>query len=189
MEKYIPQLFIVPSPEAEVLGQAMLGFVEGLRESPFKFIIEANDLSHIEGDKWYPMQSALNLFKALYEDPHGPNYDLVVVGMKAMGSLSLLSQADSIEEALRAVDYISRSFARNVPEDFGFLLEMRGEGHALVTNNTPVPDSGLYGLLWNIVNSSKAPDEIYLVRALDAHPGMPTVFEIKWGFEEDGLTE
>lgn len=180
MEKYCPEVFIAPSAEAEALGQVLLVFIEMAQDTSLMPVLVENDLTAIEPHRWYPMQNALNVFKALYQDHNSPNYDVVRIGMKAMETCSFPAEVNSIEAALRLVDGVAKAFSRNVPDDFGFPLEVLDEGHILITNNTPVPASGVYGFLWSIINNRKSPEEIFLLRILPGEPGKPAVFEITW---------
>src|SRR5688572_8191336 len=77
MGKYYPEIFVAPCSEAEALGQVLLVFIVLAHYIPLAAILAANGLTRIEPQKWYPMQNALNVFKALYQDAQSPNYDLV----------------------------------------------------------------------------------------------------------------
>src|SRR5260221_14524698 len=107
MAKYIPEVFVAPSPDSEALGQPMLVFSEMAHMTPLLAVLNANALGHIEADQWYPMQSALNVFKALFEDPNGPNYDLVTIGMKAMETFTFPPGANTLEDILGMLDLIA----------------------------------------------------------------------------------
>jgi hypothetical protein len=185
-KKYIPQVFVAPFPESEASGRPMLVFAEMAEKLPLRAILEANHLVHIEADQWYPMQDALNVFKAIYESG-GPNLDLVATGMKTMESFSLPVEANSIETTLPFFDQLSKVFSRNVPEDFGMPVVFTETGRAVLTNNTPIPYSAVYGFVYNILNTYKASDQTFLLKIISAENDIPTVFEIKWENTEDGV--
>jgi hypothetical protein len=189
MTRYVPQVFVAPYPDSEALGQPMLAFLELAHQVPLLPILNKHGLGRIEADQWYSMQSALDIFRAFYETSSGLNYGLVSIGMKAMKTFQFPQEVNSVETALKTIDHIAKMFARNVPEDFGFPVQFQGEGHALIINNTPIPDSGVYGFIWNIVNNYKAVEETFLVRLLNTGTDVPTVLEVKWGYSEDGLAD
>jgi hypothetical protein len=185
METYQPHVFIAPCLESEVMGQAMMMFAEIAKGTDVEAVLQENGLLNISPDAWYPMQSALNVFKALYDEPNSPNYALVSTGMKAIQTLSFPPEVNSIADALRLIYQISKQWARYVPDNFGFSVEILDEGQAHITNNTPVPDSSVYGFIWNIINSRKLPEQIFLVRTLPSATDRPTVFEVTWGTVDD----
>ena len=139
--------FKVFSPDAEVVGQAILVFLEGMSSfhSMALQILEEQGINDIQPDGWYPMQAYLNAYRHIAEKV-GPA-TLKMIG-KQVPELALWPpEVNSIETALTSIDvaYHMNNRGSNVGS---YRFEKTGESTGKMVCHTPYPcsfDQGLVG--------------------------------------------
>ncbi len=185
MPTYMPILFVAPSPESETLGGPLLGLIQNIRADEIRPILKKHGLDAIEADKWYPLQSVLNVFRDIIESRENVNEELVAIAVKTVDTAALPPEINSVEGALGFIGQLVKSTNRYVPDDYGIFVDINSPHYALVTNNTPLPETPIFGYLWGLINRFKAPDQIFSVKALPTEPGSPVVFSVRWGLPDE----
>ncbi len=183
MGKYVARPFVAGSPEAEVIGQVVLAFIQNLEAKQVAPLLPKYGLDNIDPEKWYPHQSWMNVLKELCEQS-GSSQALVAFGRKVVETAVMPPEIDSIPKVLDLLHTIHHLNVRNIPEDEGYKIEKLGEKHYMVYENTPNPEDAIYGFIWGLAARYKAPGEHFVVLKVpnpksDESPGK--AFEVKWG--------
>ena len=115
--------------------------------------------------------------------PHGYSENLVALGMKSaeLAAPSISPKPTSPGDFLEGFATVYSNRFRNTPPEEGYWPEKQGEGHYLVTNNTPFPHDAIYGLFWHFTKYFCPPDHLFIVRSLPLNANKLLVLEIKWG--------
>lgn len=189
MAKYVAKPFVAGSPQAEVIGQTVIAFLENLQADEIAPILPKYGLDNIDPDKWYPHQAWFDVLREVNEMPNA-SANLVAFGKKVVQTAVLPPEIDSIPKVLNLLHTIHHLNLRNVPEEEGYVVKEIGEKHYHVYQNTPNPDDGIYGFIWGLAARYKAPDEVFVVRMIDnPHPDeIPgSLFEVRWGAKPEDL--
>jgi hypothetical protein len=148
---------------AEVIGQAMLGFIECTNKDEIAPLLEAQGLTQIEPQKWYPLQPYLNVFKAIIDQRSGAMFNLVSVGTKVSEMALLPPEMNSIETAMRMVDIGYQINHRN-----GNVGKMTpnfvGPRTVEIIDSSCYPDDFMYGVLFGLARRFKAMNDDLVVR-------------------------
>src|SRR5258708_23037478 len=182
--KYQAEKFVASSPDAKILGQAILSLVENIPTQDIASILQKYDLAYLRPDQWYPEQSSLNLFKEVAASDAHFIENMVTVGLKLIETWPFPPEITSVSQALGILSEFASANGRNVPEGWGITIRSLGERHFLVFFNTPFPDEQLFGYLWAIVNRFKPRYHIFTVFQVpnpnpELEPG--SAFEVEWG--------
>lgn len=183
MAGYVAKQFVAGTPEALVIGQIVLSFIENLEADMIMPLLPKYGLAVIDPEQWYSHQAWMNTLKELSELP-GSQSALVAFGRKAVEKAVMPPEITSIPQALHLLHAIHHMNLRNVPEEEGYFIEEKGPNHYWVYHNTPNPEDAIYGFIWGVLARFKHPDEVFVVRQVenpnpDVHPG--TVYECMWG--------
>lgn len=189
MADYVATPYVAGSPNAEVIGQTVLAFVDNLEADVIAPLLPKHGLDKIDPEGWYSHQAWMDVLKDLSALP-GASSAFVAFGRKVVENAVMPPEVDSIPKVLNLLHTIHHLNLRNVPEQEGYSVEQKGEHHYWVYHNTPNPDDAIYGFIWGLVARYKAPGEHFVVRRVTgvenpAHPG--SIFEIKWGKNEADL--
>ncbi|HEX2621758.1 MAG TPA: hypothetical protein VHL11_16485 [Phototrophicaceae bacterium] len=175
------QKFKASSPNAETIGQLLLSFFHNLQYKDIEPVLTKYKLDHLEPAEWYPQQLGLDIFKEIAEGGINVSDNLVAIGMKAAEYASFPPETDSIEKVLQSLGYRGN---RNTPPGEGVIPQVFGEGHALVTNNTPYPDDNMFGYLWGLLKRFVPPGVGFIVSPMDSQKRSADealIFELRWG--------
>ena len=181
---YVATKFAASSPNAEIMGSVLVGFLTNLRAEDIRPILKTYHLEEIDVNKWYPQQLILDFDKAVAEQKVNATDNLVAIGIKLIDSVPLNPETKTVEDAIRSLDVIARAVVRNVPTEEGFRIVESRPGYALVVANTPWPDDLVYGYLWATVRRYKPANANFTVKEVknqqpDVNPGV--AYDITWG--------
>lgn len=191
MAPYVAKPFIAGTPEAEVIGQTMISFADNLEAAVIMPLLEKRGLAKIDPEGWYSHQVWMDILKEMDESLGGSSLSaLVAFGRKVVENAVMPPVIQSIPDALNALHAIHHANLRNIPEEEGYAIEVKGERHYIVYHNTPNPEDAIYGFLWGMCARFKEPTEQFVVRMID-NPRPDTArsaYEIKWGTKPEDVT-
>lgn len=175
------------APEgAEVMGAAILSWFDNLEMSVIQPILSKHGLKvdDVKPDGWYPFAIFNDIYREVYESAGGKTA-LIAVGK---ASARLVVKAEDYPGGLEQfiterLPKDTRSFVRNVPEDYGFFVEKVGEHTFHATNNTNIPNDLMFGYLWETSRILKVVDRHFVVSPLTDYYNNPTegaTFKIEW---------
>jgi hypothetical protein len=177
-------------PETEISGQAMLALLECLVRDEIAGILRKHALEHIEQDRWYPMQTWLDVFSDIINSRgFEGTMQLVSIGMKYAEMASFPPGIDTLEDALIAVNDTYQLNHRN-----GYAGELAivimGPGHVQVIDHTPYPEDFTYGMLYALAHRFKPERVQPLIRHDDSSPCRKKgddscTFDITWELEAE----
>jgi len=173
-------------PEAEAIGQSMLGFIECLRREEIRPYLEAHGLTDIQPNGWYPVQQWLDVLSDLSEDrPGQAMFDFVAIGMQISQTSSYPPEFEKMSffEVLQAAAVAHNSMQhRNYSGRMK--VERIGPRHIRVAIRVPYPDDLMYGATYGVtrrflkgVPFTVAYDDVIPRRE---QGGDETVFHIVW---------
>ena len=98
--------FQSPDPNAKVIGQAMLSFIDCLTHDQIEPFLQRHNLTHIDEKKWYPLQQWLDVLTDIANQDPNAMYDFVSIGMMLNERAMLPPEWDSrpYRQALRQVN-------------------------------------------------------------------------------------
>lgn len=176
------QRLICSQTNSEVLGIAMVAFLEALSPDVAHQLLlnHGLDPNGISGDVWYPLQTLLDMYRAVGTNEYNVTEDYVSLGMKITDAAPFPPNMPTLEVALHSLGETYRLAHRNVTER-GWSAEMMGEREALVTADNPYPDDLCYGLLWALVrrHAPKGSSFQIIPQPLD-DPHDPLLFRVTW---------
>jgi len=186
---YVAKPFVAGTPEALVIGQAVQAFADNLEASVIKPLLPRHGLATIEPETWYPHQNWLNVLQDMETEMGGQAaLAFVAFGKQVVASAVMPDTIQSVPDVLNALHDIHHLNLRNVPDEEGYSLERRDEGHYIVFHNTPNPDDAIYGFLWALVQRYKKSFEQFAVRLMPENPRPDicrSAFEVRWGMVID----
>jgi hypothetical protein len=174
-------------PDSEVIGQQMLAFVQCVNNAQIMPYLEKHGLATIIPDKWYPLQSWLDVLHDLTSDRGGnAMFDLVGIGMKMVDTSVAPPGPEQLpfDEALEMVNAVNRLNHRN--GDIGeYIIERVADRHVKVIARVPYPDDFLYGMFYGGTRRFLPPGTRFTVSYDDSAPrrgqdGETTIIHIKW---------
>jgi len=184
MSPYVAKPYVAGTPQAEVIGQTMISFVDNLEAKTIQPILEKHGITQIDADKWYPHQLWMDILKDMEETLGGQATSaFVAFGRQVVKNAVMPPQIQTIPDALNALHAIHHANLRNVPEEEGYSIEVKGEKHYIVYHNTPNPDDAIYGFLWGMAARFKGEGEQFVVKQIEnpAPEKARSAFEITWG--------
>jgi len=181
--KYVAQQFVASSPQAEMLGVIIEGFLHNLRTEEIREFLMRYGLETIDPKRWYSQQLILNIEKAIVEAQINASENLVALGMEAVEHQPFPPTVKTIGDGILAIKAIMASVTRNVPPDETMDIIVQRPGYMLVVVNMPFAADSLYGYLWGVTRRFRPPKSIFSVKKVnnpdpENHPGM--AFEITW---------
>lgn len=174
------------SPEgAEVLGAAMMGWFDNLGMEVIQPILAKYELTadDIKPDGWYPFSAFDDIYRAVHTSPSGSSA-LVAVGKASAQNLVSIKSMESaqnwLENILPAEPF---TFTRNIPDEYGFIVEKVDESHYHFTNNTGIPNDLMFGYLWEGIRTLVGHGKQFRVAPISGYYEGSTegaVFEVSW---------
>jgi hypothetical protein len=176
-------------PVSEVIGQAMLGFIRCAKYGEIYPFLEKHGLTNIDPDRWYLVQTWLDVLSDLAEArPNQAMSDFVSVGM-AIAEVAPMSPV--YDDGMPFGDAMVASSGG------GYLRGHRGgdvgghsakkidDNHIIVTTRTPYPDDVVYGVLYGMARRYLPDDASFTVKydtetLRRDHGGEVTIFHIAW---------
>jgi hypothetical protein len=175
-------------PNTEILGQAMLSFVECSNKETLIPFLGKHDLSNIQPDQWYPVQRWLDVLSDIAEQHVGmeATFDFVSVGIKTAETVVYPPQflALPFEEAmfLSNEGYQMNHRGGDAGE---YVVEKIARKHLRVTVRAPYPSDLTYGLLYGQARRFLPPGTPFTVTYDPDVPrpeqgGSHTIIHIEW---------
>jgi hypothetical protein len=181
---YVAKLYTAGTPQAEVIGIAVIAFAENAEADVIKPVLEKHGLGEIDPDAWYPHQLWLDVLHEV-EDTFGggATMALVAFGRQVVATAVMPPEIKTIPDVLHALHAIHHANLRNIPQEEGYQIKQVSDNHYIVYHNTPDPEDAIYGFLWGLVARFKAPDEMFAVRKInnDRPDQARSAYEVKWG--------
>lgn len=185
MSPYTASRFVAGSPDALVIGQTMMAFLENVEADLIMPIMKKHNLDHLDPDQWYLHQKWMDVLRELSEKLGGQaDTAFVAIGREVVRKAVMPPEMNSIPVALNALHAIHHLNLRNIPEDEGYVVKELGAQHYQVYANTPNPDEAIYGFIWGMCARFKQADEHFTVRIIpNPHPQQipGTLFDVTWG--------
>lgn len=63
MSPYVAKPYVAGTPQAEVIGQTMISFVDNLEAKTIQPILEKHGITQINAEGWYPHQLWMDILK------------------------------------------------------------------------------------------------------------------------------
>ncbi len=184
MTPHVAKPYIAGTPQAEVIGQTMVAFLDNLQADVTRPALVQHGIEMIDPEEWYPHQVWMDVLKTIETNlGGGASMTFVAFGRKVVETAVMPDTMKSIPDALNALHAIHHANLRNVPEEEGYSIEAKSDNHYIVYHNTPNPDDAIYGFLWGMAARFKGDDEVFLVEKIDnPKPEIArSAFLVKWG--------
>jgi hypothetical protein len=179
----MPKL-VASTPNAEIIGQAMLGFINNLRYDDLIPLLQQYGVDKIDPDRWYPQQIFLDIYRDMQNGKINSSENMVAIAVKIVETAVFPPGINSVETMIQAMSMIYKANIRNVPETEGYWGEIVGPGHAIVKDNSPYLPDSTYGFLWALVKRFRPEGSKFVVRILNPNAGVtddePVVFDVEW---------
>lgn len=189
MAPYVAKPFVAGTPEAIVIGQTMLAFLENIQVDSLRPILEKHNATDIDPEKWYPHQTWMDILRDVQDslDEGEASVTFVAFGRKVVEAAVMPPEIKTIPDVLHALQAIHHANLRNIPEEEGYIIEERGEKNYVVYHNTPNPDDAIYGFLWGLAARFKQPQERFIVEMIENdRPDIArSAFSVRWGESDD----
>lgn len=141
--------YIASTPQAEVIGSALLAYEEAVHYREFQAILKRFDLVKIDAETWYPQQLTLDIQKTIKEQPGGSR-SLISIGMKIIETAKF-PPMKSLEEALDAfASSYPLNFRYQSPQDV-ISAHRLSDRHIRVINSSPHSDEMIYGYIYAMI--------------------------------------
>lgn len=112
-------------------------------------------------DEWYPVELALELFKAIEMRTNKQN--LIALGMAYVETALFPPEIDSIESGLTLLANTYDINCRNVAENEGYVTKVIDDHHIQVKDLNPFPHDVVYGFIWGLCRRFKEEGEHFTV--------------------------
>jgi hypothetical protein len=179
----MPKL-VASTPNAEIIGQAMLGIVNNLRHDELLPLLTQYGVEKIDPERWYPQQIFLDIYRDMQDGKINSSENMVAIAVKIVETAVFPPGINSVETMIQAISMIYKSNIRNVPETEGYWGEIVGPGHAVVKDNSPYLPDSTYGFIWALVKRFRPEGSQFVVRILNPNAGVtddePVVFDVTW---------
>ena len=172
-------------PDAEVLGQAMLAFVNSTRSETIHPLLEYHQLLDIEPDAWYPQQVWLDVFSDLANSGNAM-FDLVSVGMQMIRAVDIPMEMRDLSFSQVVMYVVDAVNAFNRGDDAGVIsCERVDPSHIRIIACMPYPDDFLYGTFYGVAQEFLPLSSNFSVHYDDKIPcrergGEATVIHVIW---------
>lgn len=173
--------FIASTPDAEILGLALLALQTSILYTEFKDILEKYGLDKIDLDQWYPQQAVLNVHRDLLGTPNGSR-KIVSVGVKIAENFPF-PEGSSIDEVLQIFSDLHQQVHRNISDEDRFSARRTGDYSFEIINDSPYPDDLVYGYVYSLMTRFCPAGTYPVLRYLDPHKinsDTSMVFELTW---------
>jgi hypothetical protein len=134
-------------PDAQVIGQAILGAAQCAQSDEILPILKAHGLDNVEPAEWYPHQIWLDFLRDVAQQSSlSATSNLVAIGMGVAETAPEAVESFTLETALLSMNVAYQMSHRG--EAGGFVITVVGERHIQVVDFSPYPDDFTYGFLY-----------------------------------------
>jgi len=141
-------------PEAQVIGQAMLGFRAAAEKETIEPLLEKYGLTDIQPDQWYPLQKWLDVLSDISEQAgdYASMLTFVNIGQKVAASVYVLPEVESSVKKIGVAEILFQTGAASYFRDHqgnvgAYVIEKVDAKHVKCVINTPYPPDFWYGLI------------------------------------------
>ncbi len=151
-------------PNAEIIGQNMMAFINCLQQGNIVPILDKYDLTNIEPDKWYPLQAWLDVLSDISEKGSAM-FDFVSIGMAISESAVLPPEVDKLPFEVLILGLNDTYQMQHRNGDAGFLeVEKVEDKHIKITVNVPYPDDLEYGVAYGFARRFLPEGTVYNIK-------------------------
>jgi len=176
------QKFVADSPNAKVIGQALLALKESINFEEFADIMSRHGLNDIQPEKWYPYQVLLDFHKSLHDGPNGSE-NLVSIGVKVIETALLPDGVDSVSSALNLLNTLHQLNLRDSGRE-GYEITALDYNKYEVIDHTALPHDLIYGFLYGILRRFAPNSTKRVLKRTYLNPTNPNAdsarYEIEW---------
>jgi hypothetical protein len=174
------------SPDSEALGQGMMMFMTAITHEDFQEFLEKRGLTNIEMEKWYPMQSWLDVLNDIAQSDVGnASSNFVAIGMKVIETARFPAEISNMDiyTLLSIWDTVYKT--NNRGSDVGGMEYTKvADNHIQMKVRIPFPDDLEYGVYWGIARRFLPPGTNFFVtydeNARREQGSTHTIIHIKW---------
>ncbi|MEP7289691.1 MAG: hypothetical protein ABI947_28400 [Chloroflexota bacterium] len=172
--------FIASTPNAEVLGESILGYKKCIKHDEIEPILLKYELHDVRAEDWYSHQMILNVLRDIEERKSNVSESLVAVGIKIMELATIPESVNSIEAVLQSLGVVYHLHHRNVSE-IGWSVKSLGPRHMHVIPDQPYPEDLTYGVVWGAVKRFKSMGSMFTVIPINwKNDQAPTFYDVEW---------
>jgi hypothetical protein len=174
-------------PENEVLGAAVLSFIESVNFDNIKPFLDRYGLTEVDPGAWYPLQLWLDVLSDMDEQSGGgAMFDFVSIGMKIIETAQFPPEFStlSMKQAIMTANDLYRANMRG--GDFGeYIIDQLNDNHLRITTRIPYPDDVAYGQLYGMARRFAPPGVHFTVYYDEDVPrseqgGEKTIMHVTW---------
>lgn len=135
---------------AELMGYAVLSMFDNVRKDAYIPILVRYGLERdqIEPEAWYPLQMMLDI---VVEATDINNEAEIATGKAiAPGVIERFNVTDMETFLTEQVNVIAQETVRNVPREYGYIVEQVGAKHYHITKNDPYSNYMAFGYFWEM---------------------------------------
>jgi len=172
-------------PDAEVLGQAMLAFVNSTQSDTIHPLLDYHNLTDVQPDDWYPQQVWLDVFSDLSNSGNAM-FDFVSVGMQIVHTANFSENVRALPFGDIIMELVAIMNGFNRGEDAGYITcKQIGLNHVRIVACVPYPDDFLYGVFYGAAQEFLPTSSNFAVQYDGTEPcrergGEATVIHIIW---------
>lgn len=137
-----------------IIGQALGSFSMSINNEQIEPIFEdikaKYGFKEIDPEEWYPLQLALDTYKAVREKSRDALI-LVSIGTKVIEAAQLPDEIETIEDSIRLLMDIHHLNLKNVPEGDGYANLDVGDKKITFDDHTVFPHDIIYGYIFGLV--------------------------------------
>jgi len=174
------------SPGTEVLGGAMLSYIDNLRQEEFRPLLEKYNVTNIKPDKWYPLLPWLH---AINELSTRRNFDevMVAVGMKVIEYAASPEELKNVTLDIWLEGWNEHFQINHRNGDVGKIITQKiADKHYRTVHRHIYPDAMNYGIVYNAAQKFLPQGTQFTVKyedifnRLDYGDADETVIIVKW---------
>jgi hypothetical protein len=156
-------------PDAQVIGQAILGAIRCPQGDEILPILKAHGLDNVEPAEWYPHQVWLDFLRDVAQQGgQNATSNLVAIGMGVAETAPEAVESFTLETALLSMNVTYQMSHRG--EAGGFVVTVVDERHIQIVDYSPYPDDFTYGFLYALARRFRPSGARFAVIHDDAAP-------------------
>jgi len=175
------------SDDHEIPGKILFELRDAVGADQILPFFEKHGMTNIDPNKWYPMQTMLNIYKDMSEAKSGTMFDFVSIGMQE-ATQAIVPPEFAAMPLLQILQGVGEVFKlNNRGTDFGSIsIETLSDTHIKVTLRAVTPDDVWYGIFYGFVRRFAPQGTSFTVRydqTLQPRRDMGgdvTVLDISW---------
>jgi hypothetical protein len=172
-------------PNAEIIGQNVLAFVQNLRAEEVQPFLKKHGLENVDPEKWYPLQDWLNVLNDIQREGEAMS-DFVGIGMAIAETAPLPPETEgmNLEQFFGLLNPSYQMQHRS--GDVGKIeSEKVGDKHIKVTVDVPYPDDLEYGTAYGFAKRFLPKGTRFVVKYDEKqtrkdHGGENTIIHVTW---------